>query len=429
MNLKDIILTANSNLMRNKLRTTLTILAIFIGAFTLTLTNGLGSGISNYVNSQVANLGQQDAILITAKTDTASQSSGPTKYTPGQGGTTSVGVATKVVALTSADVTKLQADSDLTNVQPIVGVNPDYIQGANGEKYDFSTALIGSRTTLDLAAGGQIATSGSASQIIIPAEYVSPMGYSSNQAAINQPVTIAITDATGAQHTVTATIVGVQQVGLVGASNVVLSNSLKQSLYGLQSTGLPAAAKDKYVGVDATITGNVTSSRITDVKNNLATMGYSGTTVSDELGTFEDIVNAITWVLDAFAIIALLAASFGIVNTLLMSVQERTKEIGLMKAMGMRSSRIFTLFSLEAVLIGFWGSFIGVVIAMLAGSVANHAASKSLLKDLPGFNLLAFPPLTLLGIIVLIMAIAFIAGTLPARRAAKQNPIDALRYE
>ena len=67
MNLKDIFLTASSNMFRSKLRTFLTIIAIFIGAFTLTLTNGIGSGVSSYIDKQLGNLGQDDAITITAK--------------------------------------------------------------------------------------------------------------------------------------------------------------------------------------------------------------------------------------------------------------------------------------------------------------------------------------------------------------------------
>ncbi len=72
--------------------------------------------------------------------------------------------------------------------------------------------------------------------------------------------------------------------------------------------------------------------------------------------------------LNAFAVIALIAAGFGIINTLLMSVQERTREIGLMKAMGMGGGKVYTLFSLEAVFIGFLGSAIGAGVAIALGT-------------------------------------------------------------
>lgn len=134
-------------------------------------------------------------------------------------------------------------------------------------------------------------------------------------------------------------------------------------------------------------------------------------------------------VLNAFAIVALIAAAFGIVNTLLMSVQERTREIGLMKAMGMGSARIFTLFSLEAVAIGIIGSVLGVGTAMLAGAGLSSALSAGLLADLEGLTLFLFEPLSLLGVVALISTIAFVSGALPASRAARQRPIESLRYE
>ena len=134
-------------------------------------------------------------------------------------------------------------------------------------------------------------------------------------------------------------------------------------------------------------------------------------------------------VLNAFAIIALLAASFGIVNTLFISVQERTREIGLVKAMGMGSGKVFGLFSLEAVFIGFLGSAIGVGIGMIAGTTISSVLSGALLADLPGLTIIAFDPLSIAGIILIVMGIAFLAGTLPAARAAKADPVESLRYE
>lgn len=129
------------------------------------------------------------------------------------------------------------------------------------------------------------------------------------------------------------------------------------------------------------------------------------------------------------SVIAVLAASFGIVNTLFMSVQERTREIGLMKAMGMGSRKVFGLFSLEAVFIGFLGSAIGVGIGMIVGTAIISLLAGAILADLPGLTLIAFDPISVAVIILVVMAIAFLAGTIPAARAARADPVESLRYE
>ncbi len=112
-----------------------------------------------------------------------------------------------------------------------------------------------------------------------------------------------------------------------------------------------------------------------------------------------------------------------------MSVQERTREIGLMKAMGMSNGRVFTLFSLEAVFIGFLGSVIGALVAIGLGSVLSVTLADTVLSALPGLQILLFTPGNVIGVIVIIMLIAFLSGVLPARRAARQDPIESLRYE
>ena len=94
---------------------------------------------------------------------------------------------------------------------------------------------------------------------------------------------------------------------------------------------------------------------------------------------FRAVINAVVWILNACAVIALVAAGLGIVNTLLMSVQERTREIGLMKAVGMSGGRVFCLFSLEAVFIGFLGAVVGAVTGVVGGSALSGALAEGFL--------------------------------------------------
>ena len=82
----DILRTAIANSFRSRLRTTLTVIAIFIGAFTLTITNGLGTGINNYIDSQVASIGAPDVVTVTRPVEATDATTGPQKYEPSSPG-------------------------------------------------------------------------------------------------------------------------------------------------------------------------------------------------------------------------------------------------------------------------------------------------------------------------------------------------------
>ncbi len=431
MKILDIFLTASANMFRSKLRTSLTILAIFIGAFTLTITSGIGSGISGYINKQLGNLGAKDVLLIQQKDPSDGPGTGstdPKKYDPTRK-TASSGFGTSSPVLTDSDITKIKTHSGVLSVTPTRSVSADYITGPSADKYQVAVASNIHGTNLDLASGSNVDDNSSQYQVVLPLSYIDSLKLTNAQTAIGKTITIGINNAFGKIQEQTAVIVGVQQQGIIGGSSVTVNTASIQQLYGLQTQGLPAVSQQQYRQVEAKIDAKLTSTQITSLESDLKGQGYTAMTVQDQIGTFKSVINGIIYVLDAFAIIALLAASFGIINTLLMAVQERTKEIGLMKSMGMGSGRIFLLFSMEAVMIGFWGSLAGVVGAFGVGKLANHVLSNGLLKDLPGLNVVAFPIRSIAMIMLIIMVIAFLAGTLPARRAAKQNPIDALRYE
>ena len=428
MKLWDIFLTASSNMFRSKLRTFLTVTAIFVGALTLTLTNGIGAGISNYIDKQLGNLGGKDVLIITASNTAGQSGDGPHKYDPDRHSVASAFGPSQTV-ITQADLTKIRAQAGIKSVEPQRSVSPDYIQGAGGDKYQLPMSQSDESIHLDLASGHNIINDAKTSQLVLPLDYVKPLGYGSADQAVGKLVTIGITNALGAQTTHQAEIVGVQQKGILGGGDASINKALTTALYEAQTQGLPGSTKDQYQVAFARFDASMSTDKLSALKDSLKKQGYDAITIDDQIGIFKAVINGIIAVLNAFGIIALLAASFGIINTLLMAVQERTKEIGLMKAMGMNSRRIFLLFSLEAVMIGFWGSLIGIAVANVIGAVANQVVSKGFLKDLPGLHLLTFPVSSMLGTMALIMAIAFLAGTLPAWRASRQSPINALRYE
>lgn len=424
----DILRTASSNLTRSKLRTFLTIIAIFIGSLTMTLTNGIGAGVSSYIDKQLGNIGAEDMLIVRQQQDNSGASNDePKKYDPKQASAaTGSGIPIKV--LTDEDIKKIESTEGIKSVTPQIAVAPEYIYG-KGDKYKLNISTYIEGTNLDLVAGNKIDADSTEYQLTIPVSYVKPLGFTDDNSAVGQTVMFGAKSPAGQVQEVSAKIVGVQQKTLIGNSGIMVSQSLIEGLRDIQVAGLPDTFKEQYIAAVARFDVNAGEDALQQTKDQLREKGYQAMTIDDTIGILRDVINAITTVLNIFAGIALLAASFGIINTLLMAVQERTKEIGLMKAMGMSSSKIFLLFSTEAVLLGFWGSLLGVVAGYGIGQVANRIASEGILKDLPGFDLLAFPVTSMVLIIVIIMAVAFIAGTMPARRAARQNPIDALRYE
>ena len=429
----DLVASAVTNTFRSKTRTILTILAIFVGAFTLTVTNGLGTGINRYIDDTVASSGASDVMTATKTSDSATGlDSGPTEYDPNaiSAGTPGPGGGGTVTALTDDDITMLQGIAGVERVEATKSISADYIQAGDGTKWVTGVGSLIPGQSLQLAAGEAPDADATDLEVAIPDALVEPLGFADAADAIGQTVTIAVTDAVRTQHTVEATVTGVSEQTLVGAGSTITPNeALTDELFTLQNTGVPADQQDRYASASVWFASGATAAQVDDLKTALSDAGFTGTTVEDQLGSFTAVIDAIVLVLNAFAIIALLAASFGIVNTLLMSVQERTREIGLMKAMGMGSGRVFSLFSLEAVFIGFLGSAIGAGVGMLVGTAVSSALAQGLFSDLPGLQLIAFDPVSIAVIILVVMAIAFLAGTLPAARAARADPVESLRYE
>lgn len=429
MNLFDLFLTASSNMRRNKVRTFLTIIAIFIGAMTITLTNGIGTGIKSYVNKQIGNLGSPNVLIVTLTNSNEKPTNTPAKYSyNSKASITSSGFGGDQLLMTEKDLGIIRSIPNITNVVPSHSPSPDYIQGL-GDKYEVTLTQQLGDSNADMVAGNNVSSSSTQNQISIPEDYVGPLGYSNNQAIIGQTITIGDVSGEGVQKTVTAVVTGVQQKSLLTQSASFANYTLASNLTAIENEGVPPALANTFQTAYATFPSNFTTSQINNLKTQLSNQGFTGQTIQDKESDIFTVINAVIIVFDLFGAIALLAASFGIINTLYMAVQERTKEIGLMKALGMGRKRIFLLFSIEAVLIGFWGSALGVLFASLIGKVINTIGSHGFLKNFPGLSLLTFPLKTVIIVIVGIILIAFLAGTLPALRASRKDPIDALRYE
>jgi putative ABC transport system permease protein len=139
------------------------------------------------------------------------------------------------------------------------------------------------------------------------------------------------------------------------------------------------------------------------------------------------ILDAVQWFLIGIAAISLLVGGIGIMNTMYTSVLERTREIGVMKAIGARNGDITILFLIEAGVLGMAGGLIGCLLGVTLSKTveilsAGALANSTLVKAYVSAELIA-------GALLLSFIVGCVSGVLPARQAANLKPVDALRYE
>lgn len=426
MKVLDVITTANHNLWRSKLRTLLTVLAIIVGAFTLTLTNSLGAGVQSYLDRQLGSVAAPGIFFVAPKMDSNpfAVSNEPKEYDPAktQGGD----VRFQMPSITNSDVDNLKQVAGVESVRPFRLVTTEYItKGAEHKKYVLSSVNPDTSLKLDLAAGRLIDNASDQKAAVLPENYLKVLGFSTPEDALDTELSIGYRTGAGMVEEQQVKIVGILKNSLVTLGNFYIDDRTLESMAATQGgleTNRFIAAIVKFSDTDY--------AKESQQRDALQKAGsYTATSLKERVATVSSVVSAITIGLSVVGFIALLAASFGIINTLLMSVYERTQEIGLMKALGMSRRAVFALFAIEAVLVGFWGSLIAVLIGLGAGQLINNFASSTFLKDFNGFQLTVVTPAGMLSVIGLIMLIAFLAGTLPAIKASRLNPIEALRSE
>ena len=148
-------------------------------------------------------------------------------------------------------------------------------------------------------------------------------------------------------------------------------------------------------------------------------------TFEDAMATFTSIIDILNGVLVLIALISLVVAAVNITNTMYTSVLERTREIGVMKAIGSRNNQIRDVFVIESGLLGLTGGILGVLLGYGIAKIGQAIARASGLTFLKPY----FPLWLIVGSLSFAFLVGAISGTLPAIRASKQKPVDALRYE
>ena len=417
----DIFTTSNQNLRRSKLRTFLTLLAIAIGTFTLALSLGLGQGLKNYISLQ---LGQYKNVnLYQVEKTTLNDFSGgignkdPQTYNPN----TSASSASYLNNfITSADLTSLGQVNGVNNVEIPYQATFLYALSPNGTKYLASNSVFLPENPTTLTYGNQL-TSVDQGEVLLSQKFAPLVGASDSKSSIGKVLDLFYKDYSGQIKEVKLTVKGVYQPSLIQSPIIIDKFDAKnvaesQSLNNTPQSNIVFVSRNLNVP-DATF------------KTNLKNAKFTGKSFADVNNTLNSIITGVQISLAAFSGVAILASVVGVINTLFMSVLERTREIGLFRALGSKKKTIFALFSVEAMLLGFWGGLSGIALSLLAEQAINAIAAKTFLKGIEGIKLLNISPLLSVEIILIIAAITFIAGLIPAIKASRVDPIESLRYE
>jgi putative ABC transport system permease protein len=221
-------------------------------------------------------------------------------------------------------------------------------------------------------------------------------------------------------------------IGGFGGGRVFLPLETAERLHVAQPGDLQTflnsdAAKPSYMA----LTVRVRSPKdVPQVETAIKQLGFSTFSLLDATKGLQVVFRVFDLFLGLFGSLALTVASLGIINTLVMAILERRREIGILKALGATDRDVRSLFFAEAGAMGLFGGFFGVALGWLIGQALNWGTAIYLHRqDLPGVKISYVPWWLALFAIGVALVVSLVAGLYPAARAARLNPVEALRYE
>ncbi|MFZ1323602.1 MAG: ABC transporter permease [Candidatus Saccharimonadales bacterium] len=458
----DVIRRSARSLKSAKIRTLLTALAISIGAFTLTLTLAASNGLRGYTDRLIASNFDPAELLIGRDpevSNTGAPNTAPREFDESVGSiqTGSEG-GMQLKQVTDSDVAALRQKPFIEQVRENFQISIRYVTREGQKRYTGSVEAYNPSQKPELRAGS-LPASGDIPKgtILLPEEYIELLGFKDAAEAVGAAINVNAQQPFGSLDlgTLFAQIqAGATPEQLAGQSQAAgnqdfaykITAVTKKSALALIPGSMPLAVGSadarvlydfttkgtanhgKYIYVSARIKDGENQQNIKAAQAELKDEGFYTISSEEIQKTVTQFVDVLTIMVGVFGFITIIASVFGVINTMYISVLQRTREVGLMKALGMRRRDIGRLFRLEAALIGFLGGLIGSVIAVLAGTVLNPWLTKQLSLG-EGEKLLQFQPLQIIVLIVLLVLVAIAAGWLPSRKAAKLDPIEALRTE
>ena len=390
----------------NKLRTGLAMLGIIIGIGSVIALISIGQSSQKSVTSQIESLGSN---LVTVSP--ASQRSGMVRG------------SNTVKTLTLADADALES----SGLSAISLVSPEYsgrYQVVAGDA-NTNTTIYGVKTAystihnLKINSGRFITDSdynSKAHVAILGPSVVEDLYGSSNYNCLGETIRI-----NGLNFTIIGITVAKGTSGMGSSDSAVyipLSTGMKQ-IFGvsyLTSLAVQAVSSDVIIRAQNQV-GYFLLSRhkISDI----ASADFTIRSSEEMLETVSSVTGTFTSLLSGVAAISLIVGGIGIMNIMLVTVTERTREIGLRKALGAKKNTVITQFLTESIILTFGGGFIGVIVGIIV-SYAYSRLNSSIFTISPGSVLLAF---------FVSVGIGVLFGWYPAKKAASLQPIEALRYE
>jgi putative ABC transport system permease protein len=419
MSLRDLIVTAFSNLGRHKVRTVLTAVGVTVGILTIVTMVSLGIGVQREMISNFKSIGLE-TLTIRPKTEerTAFNQFGEPHRT-------------KIIS--PELVEEIQAMDQVVDVIPRIylpySMNVVLDVGGKNERVRHISDPTNDSPTepfelpVKLLAGRQI-TWDEQGQIVLDEDVLENLEEDC-ETLIGQQVKLVLHAPRGESQTFSFTVAGVTsgQWGVV----IGLADQLAMKEWWYDDSDLLQTQ-----GYDALTVKTRSLNDATQMLDKLEEMGFEVRSLKTVMDMANRGIIILQTMLGSVGGLALLVASIGIANTMVMAVYERTREIGILKAVGAAPHQIRVLFMLEATLIGLLGGVVGTIGGWLLGLGLNR-----LILLILAWQDIDFPPTKFFTVSwwLVVLALTFavlvglLAGLYPAARAARLDPLEALRHE